>query len=109
MCEIFAGQNPENYSCQTRSMRINGQSTSIRLENAYWEMLEEVAVSQGSSVPKFISTLHDEVLELQGEVKNFTSLLRCACLVYLEKVKLSNGANEKPTMPQNYDPQINIA
>lgn len=34
---------------------------------------------------KFISTLHDEVSELHGETRNFTSLLRCACLVHLER------------------------
>ena len=27
--------------------------------------------------------LHDEVLDLQGEVRNFTSLLRVVCAVYL--------------------------
>jgi predicted DNA-binding ribbon-helix-helix protein len=32
----------------------------------------------------FISTLHSEVLERRGEPQNFTSLLRCACLKFME-------------------------
>ncbi|MGB1916004.1 MAG: ribbon-helix-helix domain-containing protein, partial [Paracoccaceae bacterium] len=41
MCEIFSGQNPERYASTTRRLRLNGQSTSIRLENAFWETLDE--------------------------------------------------------------------
>ena len=37
------------------------------------------------STGRFISTLHDEVLELRGEVGNFTSLLRVTCAVYIER------------------------
>jgi predicted DNA-binding ribbon-helix-helix protein len=83
MCRIFAGQSPETYSYKTRSIRLGGHSTSIRLEAAFWTILEEVAASQSLSLPKFVTTLHDEVLELGGETGNFTSLLRCVCLTYL--------------------------
>jgi predicted DNA-binding ribbon-helix-helix protein len=34
------------------------------------------------SLAKFVTTLHDEVLDHHGEVKNFASLLRCSCLIY---------------------------
>ncbi|MEM9046114.1 MAG: ribbon-helix-helix domain-containing protein [Pseudomonadota bacterium] len=81
MCQIFAGQNPEDYECETRSIRLNGYSTSIRLESAFWDRLESIAAREGITVPQFVSTLHAEVLELRGEVGNFTSLLRCACLI----------------------------
>lgn len=84
MCHIFAGQDPERYASQNRRMRLNGQSTSIRLERAYWDILDEIAANDGVSTPIFISTLHSEVLELRGEPSNFTSLLRCACLKFLE-------------------------
>ena len=33
---------------------------------------------------KFLSTLYEEALELNGEVPNFASLLRCCCLNFLE-------------------------
>ena len=79
MCEVFAGQDPERYTSTTRRLRLNGQSTSIRLENAFWATLDDIAARDGVSTPMFISTLHSEVLERRGEPKNFTSLLRCAC------------------------------
>ena len=82
MCRIFAGQDPERYELETRRMRLNGQSTSIRLEKSFWGILDEIAASQGLSTPGFVSKLHDEVLELRGEPQNFTSLLRCTCLIY---------------------------
>ncbi len=84
MCQVFAGQDPERYACTTRRLRLNGQSTSIRLENAFWEVIDQIAGSDGMTTPVFISTLHSEVLELRGEPENFTSLLRCACLKFME-------------------------
>jgi predicted DNA-binding ribbon-helix-helix protein len=91
MCRIFAGQLPASYAYQTRSVRLGGHSTSIRLEAAFWTILEEIAQSQDTSLAKFLTTLHDEVLELHGEVGNFASLLRCACLRYLAEVKQPSG------------------
>lgn len=85
MCQIFAGQDPATYEGVTRSLRLNGQSTSIRLEAAYWEMLDHIAAAEGFSTPAFISRLHSEVVELHGEAQNFTSLLRCACLQFLKR------------------------
>ncbi|MDT8346083.1 MAG: ribbon-helix-helix domain-containing protein [Thermohalobaculum sp.] len=85
MCQIFAGQDPADYDCETRSIRMNGLSTSIRLERAFWRVLGEIAMAEGVSVSQFVSRLHSEVLDLHGEVRNFTSLLRCACLVHLRR------------------------
>ena len=85
MCRIFAGQDLERYTYETRSMRLNGQSTSIRLENAFWDIIEEIAAKESLSTPAFVSKLHSEVLELRGEAPNFTSLLRSACLIYLDQ------------------------
>jgi len=80
MCQIFAAQNPADYDCETRSIRLNGHSTSIRLEAVFWRVLDSIAEREGRTTPQFLSQLHDEVLELRGEVRNFASLLRCACL-----------------------------
>lgn len=88
MCEIFAGQDPARYEQITRRLRLNGQSTSIRLERAFWAIMDDLAESQGMTTPGFMSKLHAEVLELHGEPKNFASLLRCCCLIHQE----SNGA-----------------
>jgi predicted DNA-binding ribbon-helix-helix protein len=87
MCRIFSGQSPDLYMSHTRSIRLGGHATSVRLEAAFWTVLEEIATRQGVTLPRFLTKLHDEVLEFQGEVTNFTSLLRCACLTYIDEVR----------------------
>ena len=84
MCHVFAEQNPKRYASQNRRLRLNGHSTSIQLEHAFWDILDEIATQNDVSTPCFISKLHAEVLELWGEPSNFTSLLRCACLKFME-------------------------
>ena len=91
MCQIFAGQDPGRYESETRSLRLNGQSTSLRLERAFWAILDEIAALEGMSTPAFISRLHAEVLELRGEPANFTSLLRCTCLIHRERSAVAPG------------------
>ena len=83
MCQMFAGQDPARYESITRRLRLNGQSTSIRLERAFWGILDQMASKEGVTTPAFISKLHAEVLLGQGEASNFTSLLRCACTIHL--------------------------
>ena len=85
MCQMFAGQPEANYEYLSRSLRLNGQSTSVRLERRFWNTLDQIASAEELSTPQFISKLYSEVIELHGEAKNFTSLLRCACLIHLEK------------------------
>lgn len=84
MCELFAGQKKSNYQFLTRSIRLNGQCTSVRLERKFWTILDAMAANEDVSTPLFISKIHAEVTALHGEAQNFASLLRCACLVYLE-------------------------
>jgi len=87
MCRIFASQPAGAYASETRSVRLGGHVTSVRLEAAFWAILEEIAENQGVSVPKFLTTLHDEVLDTGAQGNNFASLLRCACLTYVTKIK----------------------
>ncbi|MGO4909895.1 ribbon-helix-helix domain-containing protein [Pseudorhodobacter sp. W20_MBD10_FR17] len=84
MCQVFSGQDPHLYASTTRRLRLNGQSTSIRLENYFWQVLDIISLNSDTTTPAFISKLHTEVLELRGEPENFTSLLRCACLKFME-------------------------
>ena len=79
----FAHHDPSNYAFETRSLRIAGHSTSVRLETLFWTMLEEMAASEGMSLGKFLTKLSDEVLELHGSAHNFASSPRCSCLIYL--------------------------
>ena len=78
---LILGDLPE-----TRRLRLNGQSTSIRLENAFWDVIDSIAENEGTTASVFISRLHSEVLERRGEPQNFTSLLRCACLMHSARV-----------------------
>ncbi|MFT3972526.1 MAG: ribbon-helix-helix domain-containing protein [Amaricoccus sp.] len=90
MCHIFASQDPAGYEPETRRLRLNGQSTSIRLEAAFWRILDGIAEGEGYTTPGFISKLHEEVLLIHGEAPNFSSLLRCTCLIHL--------AESRPTL-----------
>ena len=92
MCHVFSGQDPETYRFVTRSIRIAGHSTSVRLESRFWDILETMAASQDMTLPQFVSELYEEVLELQGEIHNFASLLRCSCLVYLTDDRFAHVA-----------------
>ena len=83
MCRLFASQDPQTYEPETRAVRLHGHATSVRLEAAFWELLEEIAADQDMSVARFIAKLHDEVLAGRGEVANLASLLRVSCLLYL--------------------------
>ncbi|MDT8854167.1 ribbon-helix-helix domain-containing protein [Paracoccaceae bacterium Fryx2] len=90
MCQVFAGQDPARYAAVTRRLRLNGQSTSIRLESAFWMIIDDIAASEGMTTPAFVSKLHSEVLEQRGEPENFTSLLRCTCLLHQEMLAGTN-------------------
>jgi len=85
MCRIYSGTDPADYEPVTRSVRLHGAVTSIRLDARFWAILDRMAALEGLSTPRFIAVLHDEVLETRGEVRNFASLLRVACATFLAR------------------------
>jgi len=82
MCEIFISADPASYESRTRSVRLHGVVTSIRLEHLYWEVLEEIARRDGMTVVHLIEKLYDELVTARGGVGNFTSFLRVSALRY---------------------------
>lgn len=98
MCQLFSGLDPKSYTFQIRSVRLGGHATSIRLEVMFWHVLEKLAAEEGTTLGRFLTKLHDEVLRFHGEVNNFTSLLRCACLVYVENIR--DVADSKVEVPR---------
>ena len=82
MCEIFISADPASYESRTRSVRLHGVVTSIRLEQLYWGVLEEIARRDGLSVVQLIEKLYDELVAARGAVGNFTSFLRVSALRY---------------------------
>lgn len=97
MCTIFRRQDAATYTAETRAVRLSGHATSIRLEAAFWDILEEIARHEGMSLGRFVSTLHDEILFDQGKLQNFASLLRVSCMHYVQNRDLYLA--EKATRP----------
>jgi predicted DNA-binding ribbon-helix-helix protein len=89
MCQIFIRADPDLYVTRTRSMRLRGVATSIRLENQFWDVLDEIGTRDGLTLPQLISRLYDELSEAGGGdtthllPANFTSFLRVCCGRYM--------------------------
>jgi predicted DNA-binding ribbon-helix-helix protein len=82
MCEVFIRADPQSYDSRTRSVRLHGVVTSIRLENLFWQVLEEIAQRDHMGVVQLIEKLYDELVTARGEVGNFASFLRVSALRY---------------------------
>jgi len=85
MCEFFVKADPIQYEQRSRTVRIHGVLTSIRLENMVWDILAEMAEEEGRTTNALISLFHDEILAHRGEVPNFASFLRITCMRYLRR------------------------
>lgn len=82
MCNIFVGADPELWVSRSKSVRIDGFVTSIRMENAFWVALEEIAYRDQMTVNHLIQTLYHESVEAGHDMTNFTSFLRVCALRY---------------------------
>ena len=85
MCEYFVKADPILYEQRTRTIRIHGVLTSIRLENMVWDTLAEMAESEGCTTNSLIVQFHDEILAHRGEVPNFASFLRVTGMRFLRR------------------------
>lgn len=66
---------------EKRGFRIHGHSTTVRLERAFWSVLELMANEQAMMLPELIERIHDHCLVAND--KNLASCLRVICLKYL--------------------------
>ena len=60
--ELFGlcnGVQDTEFLPERRSLRIHGHSTTIRLERAFWNVLEELAASEGMTVVVLVTKIHD--------------------------------------------------
>jgi predicted DNA-binding ribbon-helix-helix protein len=85
MCEFYVKADPIQYEQRSRSIRIRGVLTTIRLENSFWDILAEMAEEEGCSTNSLITKFHEEILAYRGEVPNFASFLRVTCIRYLRR------------------------
>ncbi|MEO1229193.1 MAG: ribbon-helix-helix domain-containing protein [Myxococcota bacterium] len=83
MCKLFIGADPHLWASTSRSMRFDGMVSSVRLENFFWNTLEEIASRDGLTVSKLINRLYFESLEEGRDVSNLSSFLRVCCHRYL--------------------------
>ncbi len=75
--------NPaDEYMPVRRSIRLHGHSTTIRLERAFWMVLEELAAKEGSTLAALITKIYDHCLGTNQ--KNLASCLRVVSLKYIE-------------------------
>ena len=98
MCKIFISADPAFYETSSRSVRLHGVVTNIRLETLFWTVLAEIGRRDGMSLSQLITRLHDEIIEARGEVENFTSFLRVCCLRYLS-LQISGGIPADVSVP----------
>ena len=66
---------------EKRGIRIHGHSTTIRLERAFWNVLDAMAEEQGTSLSEMIGRIHDDCIVAND--KNLASCLRVICLKYV--------------------------
>jgi len=71
----------EEFMPVRRSLRIHGHSTTVRLERAFWTVLELLAEEEGMCVSDMVTRIHDHCMIAND--KNLSSCLRVVCLKYI--------------------------
>lgn len=83
MCQLFIGVESDLWQSRTKSLRIDGVVTSVRMENFFWATLDEIAFRDTMSVSQLITKLYHESIDAEHDLGNFTSFLRVCCARYL--------------------------
>ena len=99
MCEFFVKADPILYEQRTRTIRIHGVLTSIRLENMVWDTLAEMAAAEGCTTNALIVQFHDEILAHRGEVPNFASFLRVTGMRFLRRMLIETERSVEQANP----------
>jgi predicted DNA-binding ribbon-helix-helix protein len=86
MCQLFISADDSLWSSRTKSLRIQGVVTSIRLEVFFWDILEELSFRDQMTVNQLITKLYLESLDADHDIGNFTSFLRVCCSRYLSLI-----------------------
>jgi predicted DNA-binding ribbon-helix-helix protein len=77
------------FASRSRSIRVRGVVTSVRLENSFWRVLAEIAVVRGVSLSRLVTSL--VTMDGVNEVASKASFLRVICLQYLRSKAQSNA------------------
>ncbi len=84
MCQLFINADPALWASHTRSFRMDGMVTSVRLEELFWRALQTIGERDDLTVPQLLHRLYNESLDAGHDVGNFTSFLRVCCLRFLD-------------------------
>jgi predicted DNA-binding ribbon-helix-helix protein len=82
MCQLFIGADSQLWNSHTKSLRIDGVVSSVRLEHFFWNTLEEIAYRDDMTVNSLITKLYFESIDEGHDLGNFTSFLRVCCSRY---------------------------
>lgn len=83
MCKLFINADANLWKSSTRSLRIDGMVTSVRLEDYFWSTLEEISKRDEMNIPQMLTRLYHESIDAGHDLGNFTSFLRVCCMRYL--------------------------
>jgi predicted DNA-binding ribbon-helix-helix protein len=83
LCELYVRADPILYESRTRSLRIHGVVTTIRLEKPVLGCAEPDRRRGWMTTNQLITKLWDEILEWRRGAQH-GSFLRVSCLRYLE-------------------------
>ncbi|SCD23906.1 ribbon-helix-helix domain-containing protein [Brucella inopinata] len=109
MCRLFIGADAELWQSVTRSLRIDGAVTSVRLENFFWWTLEDIAARDNLTVSRLLGKLYDESRNEGHDLDNFASFLRVCCGRYLSLQLNGFVPTEKTTPISALDAQTILA
>lgn len=109
MCQLFINADSNLWSCRTKSLRIQGVVTSIRLEVFFWDILEELSFRDQMTVNQAITKLYLESLDADHDIGNFTSFLRVCCSRYLSLIADGDISRQVELPLANVDAQNIIA
>jgi len=83
----------EEWSSTTRSIRIDGTVTSVRLENFFWRILGGMAQEQGLQIPQLLTRLSKVARSGETRHSNFTSFIRVCCGRFIDRQLPGNQAS----------------
>jgi predicted DNA-binding ribbon-helix-helix protein len=79
---------------EKRGFRLHGQSTTVTLERAFWNVLDAMAQDCGLPVPRLLEQVLDSCLVAND--KNLSSCLRVICLKYLNIYASADTTGDVP-------------
>lgn len=103
MCELFIGSEGDKWVSRTKSLRIDGVATSIRMENFFWAILSEIAVRDHMTTNQLITKLYLEAMDADHDLGNFTSFLRVCAGRYLSLIADDEIERDDQTELSNVD------